>query len=79
MRRRSLLLLLLCLALLIPQAAPAAKSAPSGVRVHLTRLNLADQVWMTLEGRYRARGENGTEVLVPSWDTVCDPHNKRKL
>ena len=65
MRRRSLLLLLLCLALLIPQAAPAAKSAPSGVRVHLTRLNLADQVWMTLEGRYRARGENGTEVLLP--------------
>ena len=65
MKRKTLFLLVLCLILLFPQAAPAAKETPAGIRVLLTRLNLSDQVWMTLEGRYQAAGENGTEVLLP--------------
>ena len=61
--------LLLCFALALPQAALAAgskKSADSEIRVLLTRLNLADEAWMTLEGRYLARGESGAEVLLPA-------------
>ena len=49
-----LLALLLCL-LLVPGAACGAKSAaPAEIRVCLRRLNLTDQVWMTLTGRYLA-------------------------
>ena len=61
--------LLLCLALLLPQAAPAAgsKASPGAeIRVMLTRLNLTDAAWMTVEGRYLARCENGTEALLPA-------------
>ena len=71
-RKQSLLyrtaLLLLCAVLLIPQASFAAKtknSPVSDVRVLLTRLNLKDEAWMTLDGRYLARGSDGTEVLLP--------------
>ena len=62
-----ILLLLLCLALL-PQASFAAgsKSASNAdIRVRLTRLNLTDEVWMKLEGRYLAHCADGTEVLLP--------------
>ena len=65
---RRILLLLLCLALLLPQASLAAgtkKSSDSEIRVLLTRLNLKDEAWMTLEGRYLARGANGSEFLLP--------------
>ena len=31
----------------------------------LTRLNLADEAWMTLDGRYLVRGADGTEALLP--------------
>ena len=65
---RRVLLLLLCAALLLPQAALAAKSKStrtSEIRVLLTRLNLADEAWMTLDGRYLARGADGTEALLP--------------
>ena len=62
-RNHSLLLraavLFVCAVLLIPQASFAAKAqnnTVSSVRVLLTRLNLADEAWMTLEGRYLARG-----------------------
>ncbi|MBP5727376.1 MAG: SpoIID/LytB domain-containing protein, partial [Clostridia bacterium] len=61
--------LLLCLALLLPQAALAAgskKASDGEIRVLLTRLNLKTEAWMTLEGRYLARGANGTEVLLPA-------------
>ncbi len=71
-RNHSLLLraavLFVCAVLLIPQASFAAKAqnnTVSSVRVLLTRLNLADEAWMTLEGRYLARGSDGTEVLLP--------------
>ena len=60
--------MLLCAVLLLPQASLAAKktnTASSDIRVLLTRLNLADEAWMTLEGRYLARGSDGTEVLLP--------------
>lgn len=60
--------LLLCAVLLIPQVSFAAKTQSntvSEVRVLLTRLNLADEAWMTLEGRYLARGADGAEVLLP--------------
>ena len=65
---RRILLLLLCLALLLPQAGLAAgkKSDGAEIRVLLTRLNLADEAWMTLEGRYLARCADGTEVLLPA-------------
>ena len=63
---RPVFLALLCLALLLPQAAPAAGNSDARpIRVRLQRLNLTDQVWMTLEGRYLARCENGTEALLP--------------
>ena len=65
---RRILLLLLCLALTLPQAGLAAgkKSDGAEIRVLLTRLNLADETWMTLEGRYLARCADGTEVLLPA-------------
>ena len=62
-------LLLLCLALALPGASLAAgskKTADAEIRVLLTRLNLADEAWMTLEGRYLARCANGTEVMLPA-------------
>ena len=65
---RRILLLLLCVALGLPHAALAAgskKSSVNEIRVLLTRLNLTNEAWMTLEGRYLARGSNGTEVLLP--------------
>ena len=66
---RRMLLLLLCLALLLPQASLAAgskKASDGEIRVLLTRLSLKTEAWMTLEGRYLARGANGTEVLLPA-------------
>ena len=63
-----ILLLLSCLALLLSQVSPAAgakKASDAEIRVLLTRLNLADEAWMTLDGRYLAVCENGTEVLLP--------------
>ena len=65
---RRILLLLLCLALLLPQASLAAsrKTSEADIRVLLTRLNLTDEAWMTLEGRYLARCADGTEVLLPA-------------
>ena len=62
-------LLLLCLALLLPQVSLAAKktnTASSDIRVLLTRLNLSDEAWMTLEGRYLAQCADGGEVLLPA-------------
>ena len=62
-------LLFLCAALLLPQislAAKTKKTANSDIRVLLTRLNLTDEAWMTLEGRYLARCEDGTEVMLPA-------------
>ena len=66
---RQILLLLLSLMLLLPQASSAAgskKSSNSEIRVLLTRLNLVDEAWMTLEGRYLARCTDGSEVLLPA-------------
>ena len=64
---RTLLALLLCLALLVPLAGSAAGTgSPSDIRVQLRRLNLTDQVWLTLEGRYLARCGDGTEILLPA-------------
>jgi len=63
------ILLLLCLALLLPQvsfAAGSKKSSDNEIRVLLTRLNLTDEAWMTLEGRYLARCADGSEVLLPA-------------
>ena len=60
--------LLLC-AVLLPQASLAAgtkKNPEADIRVLLTRLNLADEAWMTLEGRYLARCADGSEVMLPA-------------
>ena len=64
----TILLLLLCLSLLAPAAYAAKKTtiSPSEIRVRLQRLNLTDAVWMTLEGRYLARCEDGAELLLPA-------------
>ena len=65
---RSILLLLLCLTL-IPLCAFAAGSKETRtaeIRVRLTRLNLADEAWITLEGRYLARCADGTEIMLPA-------------
>ena len=54
--RLRLIPLLLCLMLLLPAAVSAAKTTgTSDIRVNLRRLNLADQAWLTLEGRYLVR------------------------
>lgn len=69
---RRIFLLILCLALL-PQAALAAgskKSSDNEIRVLLTRLNLTDEAWMTLEGRYLARCADGSEALLPAGANV---------
>ena len=66
---RRILLLLLCLALLLPQtvfAAGSKKASDAEIRVLLTRLNLKAEAWMTLEGRYLARCSDGSEVLLPA-------------
>ena len=64
---RTVLLLLLCLALLTPTAFAAKEaSSPSEIRVCLQRLSLTDAVWMTLEGRYLVRCGDGTELLLPA-------------
>ncbi len=66
---RRILLLVLCLALLLPQAVFAAgskKSSDAEIRVRLTRLSLKTEAWMTLEGRYLARCADGSEALLPA-------------
>ena len=68
-RAKRVLLLLLCLALLLPFSSLAATkktASPSRIRVLLQRLNLKEEAWMTLEGRYLARGADGTELLLPA-------------
>ena len=74
--------LFLCAILLIPQVSFAAKAqnnTVSDVRVLLTRLNLADEAWMTLEGRYLARGADGMEVLLPPGAQITVLLRKGKL
>ena len=73
--------LLLCAALL-PQVSLAAgsKNPPeSDIRVLLTRLNLADEAWMTLEGRYLARCADGTEVMLPAGAQITVLLRRNKL
>ena len=69
---RKLILLLLVLAMLPLYAfAAGAKGAPGAeIRVLLTRLNLTDAAWMTLQGRYLARCADGTELLLPAGTQV---------
>ena len=62
-------LLLLCMTLVLPQTVCAAggkNNTVSGIRVLLTRLNLTNEAWMTLEGRYLARSADGQEILLPA-------------
>ena len=65
---RAALLMMLCIALLVPAVSAAKKTSAtlSGIRVCLRRLHLTDAVWMALEGRYLARCGDGTELLLPS-------------
>ena len=66
---RRILLLFICAALLLPRFSLAAKSGKtpaSDIRVLLTRLNLKDEAWMALEGRYLARCADGKEILLPA-------------
>ena len=73
-------LLLLCAVLLLPQLSLAASSKnPLVIRVLLTRLNLADEAWMTLEGRYLARCSDGTEVMLPAGAQVTVLLRKDRL
>ena len=65
------LALVLCLLLLLPTFSLGAKGDTSAdIRVCLRRLNLTDQVWMTLTGRYLARAAGGSEVLLPENEEV---------
>ena len=73
--------LFLCAALL-PQVSLAAgsKNPPeSDIRVLLTRLNLADEAWMTLDGRYLARCADGTEVMLPAGAQITVLLRRNKL
>ena len=77
---RRIALLLLCAVLLLPQLSLAANSkTPLVIRVLLTRLNLADEAWMTLEGRYLARCSDGTEVMLPAGAQVTVLLRKNRL
>ena len=75
-----LFLLLLCIVLLLPQVSLAAKDPdPSRIRVLLQRLGLKDEAWMTLEGRYLAKGDSGSEILLPPGAQVTVFLRKGKL
>ena len=63
MIKRILCLLLACL-LLLPAGSFARGENPSEIRVLLRRLYLADRADLTLSGRYLARSESGTELLL---------------
>ena len=63
MIKRILCLLLACL-LLLPADSFASGENPSEIRVLLRRLYLADRADLTLSGRYLARSETGTELLL---------------
>ena len=63
MIKRILCLLLACL-LLLPAGSFAKGENPSEIRVLLRRLYLADRADLTLSGRYLARSETGTELLL---------------
>ena len=63
MIKRILCLLLACL-LLLPAGSFAGGENPSEIRVLLRRLYLADRADLTLSGRYLARSETGTELLL---------------
>ena len=63
---QTVLLLLLCLALILSSALAAKSPDRTDIRVSLRRLNLTEAVWMTLEGRYLARYAEGTELLLPA-------------
>jgi len=63
---QTVLLLLLCLALILSSALAAKSPDRTDIRVSLRRLNLTEAVWMTLEGRYLARCAEGTELLLPA-------------
>ena len=77
---RRIALLLLCAVLLLPQLSLAANSKePLVIRVLLTRLNLADEAWMTLEGRYLARCADGTELMLPADAQITVLLRKNKL
>ena len=61
---KRLFCLLLACVLLLPSVSAAAGETPSGIRVLLRRLYLTDRADLTLSGRYLARSENGTELLL---------------
>ena len=61
---KKLLCLLLACLLLVPAVSSAKGESPSDIRVLLRRLYLADRADLTLSGRYLARSESGTELLL---------------
>ena len=63
MMKRIVCLLLACL-LLLPAAASAKGETTADIRVLLRRLYLNDRADFTLSGRYLARSETGTELLL---------------
>ena len=63
MMKRMICLLLACI-LLVPAASFAKGEKASEVRVLLRRLYLTDRADLTLSGRYLARSESGTDLLL---------------
>ncbi len=63
MMKRKICLLLACI-LLVPAASFAKGEKASEVRVLLRRLYLTDRADLTLSGRYLARSESGTDLLL---------------
>ena len=72
------LCLLLACVLLLP-AVSLATEASSSVRVLLRRLNLSGRADLTLTGRYLARSDSGTELLLPDGAKVTVLLQDRQL
>ena len=72
------LCLLLACVLLLPAVSLATEDA-SSVRVLLRRLNLSGRADLTLTGRYLARSDSGTELLLPDGAKVTVLLQDRQL
>ena len=76
---KKLLCLLLACLLLVPAVSSAKGESPSDIRVLLRRLYLADRTDLTLSGRYLARSESGTELLLSDGSKVTVRLQDRQL
>ncbi len=78
-QKRSILFIVLILLLACGLPQTAGGESPSGIRVHLRRLNLEDRADLTLTGRYLARSASGAELLLSDQSKVTVRLEKGQL